>query len=227
MADKEDMGSVIFLREMQNERRDDATSLVKREWLYPSGRPTWEYEPAELERRLKEAGTNLYVSAVLVGDDPSIGAKFESDYTGRALVIETQYTDGNGHDYWIEALWNEHWTLDTRVKELTKITSLGRRPITQVRVEAIAGFNDYADEIVRRTNLPMHRVDWVKDKISTLESKSHFFENGKVHLNRNIDSRLKDLLVHQLTTNHPKHDDLRDGVLLCLDDRAGLWGWVQ
>ena len=66
----------------------------------------------------------------------------------------------------------------------------------------------------------------LRDKIANLENKSHFFENGKVKINKYIDPKLKDMLCYQLTTNFPKHDDLRDAVLLCLDDESGLWNFV-
>lgn len=228
MQDMTDMGSVIFMREMQNERRDDATSIVKRGWLYPEGRASWEYDPRELEHRFEIERPRFFVSSVIVGNDPSIGKDSEADATGTVLVLETQYQDGSGKEYWIESIWNERISLDVRVRQLQEIAKMrpAGRAITRVRIEAIAGFNDYADEVIRRTNLPVQRVDWVKDKISTLESKSHYFENRKVHLNGNIDPAIKDTLVHQLTTNHPKHDDLRDALLLTLDDTQGLWNFV-
>lgn len=98
--------------------------------------------------------------------------------------------------------------------------------VTQANIEGIAGFKDFVAEVRRRTNLPVREIDWVKDKITNLENKSHYFENGKVKLNKHIDPKLKDVLKYQLTTNHPQHDDLRDAVLLCLEDGSGLWNFV-
>ena len=229
MVDQTRMGTHIFMRELQNEPRDEASAIIKRAWLYPPGGASWEYEPHELEANLRDGRSNLFVSAVTIGNDPSIGKDSESDATGTALVIETQYHDGSGHDYWIEALWNERISLNERVQQLQKISSArtGMRAVTRVRIEAIAGFNDYADEVIRRTNLPVQRVDWVKDKITNKENKSHYFQNGKVHLNARIEQSLKDLLVDQLTSNHPKHDDLNDAVLLCLDDQQAVWNFVK
>ncbi len=64
----------------------------------------------------------------------------------------------------------------------------------------------------------------MKDKISNIESKSHYFENHKVHINRRLGDKvtkdglnLKDAIVYQLTTNYPQHDDLRDSLLLGFD----------
>ena len=223
-ADRLDMGSVIFMREMQNERRDDSESIIKMAYLQD-----WEYDPAELRLRLlKEAGS-FFIAAVEIGNDPSIGKESESDANAVALLIRTGRSDGSGNHWWIEELHNERRSLDKRVELLKEIAA--RQPpdraVTKIYIEAIAGFDDYAEVVIQRTNLPVHRVSWVKDKITTLENKSHYFENGKIHLNRNIDPKMKEILVHQLTTNHPKHDDLRDAVLLPLDDNSAMWNFIQ
>lgn len=211
------VGSVVFEREIQNLRRDDKTSIVKVAWLR-----NWEYDPIELRQKI---GKILSITAVEIGNDPSIGKNEENDFTGTALILKAQYYDSAGHEYYIDGLWNEKISLNARIEQLKSIAA-GRPaelPVTTIRIEAIAGFNDYADEVIRRTNLPIKRIDWVKDKISTLENKSHYFENGKVFLNRNISKELKDMLLYQLTTNEPKHDDIRDAVLLCLESQGSVW----
>jgi len=219
MLDKADMGSVIFFREMQNEPRDEESSIIKAAWL-----KDWECNVEELvfDKHLSMAG-------VILGCDPSIGAKSENDATGVALIFKTQYTDAKSCDYYIVGLWNEHLSLDARVKLLQKIQDdlPTTRKITRANLEGIAGFKDFVAEVRRRTTLPVHEIDFVKDKITNLENKSHYFENGKVHIDRKVDPMLKDELVYQLTTNHPKRDDLRDSVLLCLDDKSASWrSWV-
>lgn len=215
MEDKEDMGSVIFFRELQNERRDDATSLIKGSWL-----TNWEYDPNDLVFNDK-----FLLSGVLLGVDPSIGKNSEADATGIALILKTRHADAKGHEFWIDGVWNEHLSLDKRCALLQRIKDVREEgekpPVSRAFVEGIAGFKDFVAEVRRRTSLPVHEVDSVKDKITNLENKSHFFENGKVHINKNIDPKLRDMLKYQLTTNHPKHDDLRDAVLLCLEDKRG------
>lgn len=246
MADKEEMGSIIFFRELQNERRDDETSIVKLRYLYPTDKPSWEYEPAELLERFDE---RFLLESVLLLCDPSIGEKMLNDFTGIALTLKTRYIDG-GNEFWIEGLWNEHLSQDKRIARLEEIASgldggwrakalearaereqrEGRRAaileaakkiarVSQVRAEGIAGFKDFVAELKRRTSLPVRLIDKVPDKITNLENKSHFFENGKVHVSSRIDKKLRDVLKYQLTTNYPSHDDLRDAVLLGLDDR--------
>lgn len=218
--DRQDMGSVIFFRELQNERREETTAIIKRAWLKY-------YDPVDMP---KFEG-NFFCSAVALGVDPSIGKdQTENDFTGIALVLKTQYSDSEGgYDYWIENVWADHLSLNERVLLLQRIQN-GRpekSPVTQAIIESIAGFQDFTQEVIRRTNLPVKEIDQVKDKISTMESKSHFFENGKVHINKHIDPVLLDQLVYQLTTNHPRHDDIRDAVLLTLDNNeTGRWDWI-
>lgn len=229
MIDLKRMGSVIFYREMQNEPRDEATAIVKHGWLYNVDGRSWEYDPLDLNRRLRESNASIKITAIRIGNDPSIGKNSESDPTGTALVIETTATDGDGHEFWIEDIWEEHLSMEARIRQLVGIAAdrPKDRPVTQVRIEAIGGFDDYASEVIRKTNLPVHRVEWVTDKITNLENRSHFFENGKVHLNKNIPQEKKDKLVHQLTTNYPQHDDIRDGVLLTMDNTPHAWSaWV-
>lgn len=211
--DRVRMGTIIFMREMQNERRDDATSIVKAAWL-----EGWEYDPDTLnfseERKL---------AGVLLGVDPSIGATKESDFTGVALVYEvrTPEATADGSDYYIDGLWNEHLSFDGRLSLLRAIKTAQMergRPVTLANIEGIAGFKDFSSK-AKGTGLPVREVDKVQNKITNLENKSHYFENRRVRLNKNLPKALKDMLVHQLTNNNPKHDDLRDGLLLVLKGR--------
>jgi len=214
LLDRESMGSSIFFREMQNERGDTKDSKVKSEWL-----TEWEYDPAELK-----FDSYLKLSEILLGVDPSIGETGDSDYTGMVLILKTVYSDGSGNNYWIDSIWNEHLSMDGRIKFLERIQANLKEglKITKANIEGIAGFKDFVAEVRRRTNLPVHEISAVKNKLTNLELKSHYFENKKIKINKNIDPPLKDLLRYQLTTNYPKHDDLRDALLLCLDDKPGV-----
>jgi hypothetical protein len=207
MQDMEGMTSSIFMREMQNEPRDDASSIVKQAWIK-------EYDPSTLA----PGGTFEYVGCLL-GVDPSIGEKAENDYTAIALIYVYRYTDGRGYFYFIDQLWKEHWTLDQRVKELQAIQD--RQPedrkITLAYIEGIGGFKDFVAEVKRRTDLPVREVDKVKDKLANLESKAWFFETGRIKYSKAIDPKLVDEWKYQLCTNHPRYDDMRDATLLPLE----------
>lgn len=222
---RERMGSLIFSREFQNERRDDSSSIVKLSWLYPdNGAPSWEYDPTTL--RFDE---NFNYQAGVVTLDPSIGGKKQSDKSGYALIIRAQRNDGTLPVFYIESLVNEHHTFQQRI-DTVKGLMAGRpsdRAVTKVRIETISGFKDIGDRIAASVSVPCDLVDHVPNKITNLEKHSAIFENHRVFLNRNIASALKQELTHQLTTNIPRHDDLRDAVLLGLEDADASWAsWV-
>lgn len=232
MTDMRRMGSVIFFRELQNEPRDEASAIIKHSWLYPTdGKVSWEYDPAKLK-----FDNNHRLVGVFLLCDPSIGEKEQNDFTAVTLVLVAQYADGSGNIWYIHDAWNEQLSLDKRIKLLKDIAENqpSERGVTQVRIESIAGFKDFTAEVKRRTNLPVKEIDHVKDKIANLESKSHFFENGKVKINRELERKvtkdginLKDMITFQLTMNYPQHDDLRDSVLLGLDAQSGVWNFIS
>ena len=86
-----------------------------------------------------------------------------------------------------------------------------------IRLEGIAAFQGLGQEIKRTTDLPLKMVTAVKDKITRLEAQSPKFENGKVFINKAIDKGIRDTLIEQLINNFPKHDDIRDAVILALE----------
>ena len=214
MADLEDMTTTIFMREMQNERRDEATSIVKANWL-----TDWEYDPDKIV-----FDDHFQLKEVVLGCDPSVGENPGNDFTGIAVILKAQYADSRNYVYFIENLWNEHLSQDGRILLLQKIADgralAGRPKINRAYIEGIAGFKDFAIEARRRTSLPIRIVDNVKNKLANLENKSFHFENKRVFLNKNIDQKLKDQLRYQLVTNLPKHDDLRDALLLPIDSKT-------
>lgn len=220
--DRANMGSVIFERELQNIRRDDATAIIKRKWMKY-------YDPVELHARLMAFDRHFFLKSVKLCVDPSAKQKEENDFTGIALILETGYDDSDASEYWIENVWNEKLSLDGRVTLLGDINSNRPRElsVTDCRIESIGGFHDFTSEVIRRTKLPVTEIEAVKDKITNREIKSKVFENGRVSINKNIDPILMDILVHQLTTNHPRHDDVADAVLLAIDDDGAGWGFVK
>lgn len=218
MNDREDMGSLIFFREYQNDRLDDSTSKIKRSWL-----ADWEYDPDTITfDRFR------FLISVILGNDPSIGKKHENDFCAFAVVFKWRPADGTRLNYYIDFITQDKLSLDERVKKLQYICAQyqGTRKVRWAKIEGISGFQDYVSEVKRRTNIPVKEVNWVADKISVLESKSKFFEFGQVKLNKNIPQAMKDTLVYQLTCNHPNKDDLRDALFLTLDDEKDWRDWV-
>jgi hypothetical protein len=212
MADKVDTPSTIWYREMQNERRDEESAIIKERWIQ------WYDGPKPGDSEDRGIPEDEKIIARLCGCDPSIGQKVQNDYTGIASVLKTKLKDQNSFRFYIKNVINEHLSLDARVKRLEGLHKSEK--YTKAHIEGIAGFKDFVSEVQRRTNIPVHEVDKVLDKIANLENKSHWFENGKVFINRNMESKMKTLIVEQLTNNHPTNDDVRDAILLTIDAGA-------
>ena len=48
------------------------------------------------------------------------------------------------------------------------------------------------------------------------------FENNKVIINENIPIELRNVLVEQLINNEPNHDDIRDAIILGLEESKSV-----
>ena len=71
------------------------------------------------------------------------------------------------------------------------------------------------------------RVEWVPDKLTNLENRSHLFQQRVIHLNAALEPGMKKKIEYQLTVNHPTHDDVRDAILLPLPLYTKAWkAWV-
>lgn len=234
MADKADSGtgSIVFNREMQNERWDEVSAIIKRHYLQG-----WEYDPAIKWANLGRdygGASQVRVYGAKFGVDPSTGENETGDPAGFAVVVETR-GPGTRVDWWIEALANEVLSFDAR---LTKVEAMAGQHhaanpdpsfrIRQVLVETIGGFVDFGNKCRASSKLPVELVKFVQGKKANLAAKSGEFEHGKVHLSRAIDPKLRALLVDQLVTNEPDHDDLRDAVLLCIGAaKSDMRAWVM
>ena len=198
VRDKELMGSVIFNRELQNEPRDDETSIIKEAWIqYYNGI----IPIGEVVRRR------------IIAIDPAISEKQTADSTGKVLVIETK----NGN-YYVQEAKNDKLSFD---KNLTDIISWHDREKPDiVKVEAISAFQAFTQELSRRSSMPLKTITSVKDKISRLEAQSAKFENKKVFINSHIPKIILDEFIEQLINNKPNHDDIRDALILALEDNA-------
>ncbi len=209
------MPSIIFEREYQNARSDGASAIIKAEWLV-----AWEYDPAIIRFDIKHA-----LQESLLSIDPSIGAKSTNDPTAYVLVRKAQRDDGSLPLYYIEGAWNKLMSLQERLDLIREIVDAQAkdRELTRIKVETIAGFKDFGTLVGQNTHVPTTLVDKVPDKITHTQKKSHYFENRRVFLNKNIEPGLKKEIVYQLTTNYPTNDDLRDAILHAFDDESTSW----
>lgn len=190
-----DMGSIIFEREMQNNCRDDSTSIIKSGWIQHFDAIP---ETEQIELKI------MYV-------DPAISTKEYADYTAKVVAYRTQ-----NKNYYIVDAYNDKMTFHENMKHIEAISN--KHGLNEVRIEAISAFQSFTQELRRTTGLPIKEITSVKDKISRLISVSSKFENYKVFLANNLNHQVKSELINQLINNTPDHDDLRDAIVGCLED---------
>lgn len=194
---KNDMGSIIFEREYQNNVRDDDTSIIKQSWIrFFSG------QIPNDEEIVKKIG----------GVDPAISDGKNADYTAKVAV----YVSKTGAHYVMDAR-NDRMTFNANIEDAKAFYSLHK--FNEYRWEAIGAFQAYSQELKRLTALPIKEIKSVKNKHQRLESVSHLFENSKVWISEKIQKEIKTELVDQLINNNPDHDDLRDALVSCLERR--------
>lgn len=202
MRDKYNMGTVAFNREIQNDCTSDEEAKVKSAWIKLYNGTIPEEEEVEWIR---------------CGVDPAVGDKRENDYTAKAWVIKTSL--GN---YYVAGATNDKFNFKKNMEHIKTLHKIYE--FDAVFIESIGAFQYFADELVRTTDLPIRKVTHVKEKLARLEAQSVKFENGKVFISEDIDEEIRETLIDQITTNNPPHDDIRDAVLLCLEDRRGTLG---
>jgi hypothetical protein len=221
--DKIRMGTVIYNREMMNKCQDDTEALVKSTWLQD-----WEYDP---KIRWSQRSMEVRITGSILGCDPSTGSSETGDPAGFCVVVETQ-GPGSKREWWIEQLHNASMSWEARLAQLERMQAFqnAKGPefrIKRARIEGISGFADFANQAKVKTGLPVEVVTFVKGKLGNLASKAGHFEFGRIHISSEIPLALRDTLKEQLTTNQPKHDDLRDALLLTLDESKLLMrSWV-
>lgn len=203
MADKEVMGSSIFNAEMQNEVRDDETSLIKEAWI----------------KFYDEISSDEDIVGHYLGVDPSIGEKEGSDCTGMAVIIQTKLKGTDSTRWYIRDIVNERLTVTQRINTIVTLNAMYN--FKTVHVEAISGFKDFYNELRRTTNIPCRQVSSVRNKLANLEGSQSKFEHGKVFIYSGLAHKKKECIIEQLVNNYPEHDDLRDAILLCLNYSVG------
>ena len=81
-----------------------------------------------------------------------------------------------------------------------------------------------ADEVKRTKNVRLKEVTTVKDKITRLEAQSFRWENGKVYINKEMNNKDLTTLEEQLINNFPAHDDVRDAVIVAMEQIEAFKG---
>lgn len=199
MLDKEDMGSIIFEREFQNNCRDDESAIIKQSWI-------------RLYKHSEFLQTKLKIIKTISGLDPATGenALKNNDYTGVAHI----HVDEN-YNIYIEAVAEERVSFNS---SMNLVENWHDRFDPQIfAIEAIAGFKLITGEVRRTKNVRLKEITSVKDKIARLEAQSFRWENGKVFINSEMPKNLLNTLIDQLINNYPAHDDVRDAVIIAME----------
>lgn len=209
--DKADMGSIIYSREMQNDVRDDETSIIKHgDIRFYDGRQfpsKAESERIKKDEHLPEIPEYVVWNRGWV--DPAEKEKEVNDFTARISAVKT-----NLGNYYIYDADNDKRSFHANK---TEIVAWARRcGLQKFGIETNKGQALY-DEIRRTTDLPVDGKHETKDKITRKLAQSAKFENHKVFISMLIPEPLRNEIVDQLTTNKPPHDDLSDAVINILE----------
>lgn len=194
--EKINIGSIIFSREYLNEVRDDESSIIKESWIQF-------YKHSEL----LQTGVKLTPICAL---DPACGEKQLNDFSGYCIL----HTDKNFNVY-IERVAEMKNSFNANMNAIDSWNS--RFNPSVFAIEAIGAFKQLTQEVKRTKNIRLKEVTSVKDKISRLEAQSFRFENRKVFINSEMSKKEMDNLIEQLINNYPVHDDVRDSVVLAME----------
>lgn len=202
MEDKDQMGSTIFNREMQNECRDDETSIIKeRDIRYYDG----EIFNPNTDPIANKVGTL----------DPAIALGKGNDFSAKAYIKISK----NGN-YYIHDLKEDKMTVAQNIEDVENWHI--RHKFDIFKVEVIQGFRAISEQLISRGKVPIKEIKNVPNKLYRKEAQQNKFENGKVFINLQIPERLRNRLVEQLINNKPVHDDLSDAVMLGLEHDLSL-----
>ena len=195
MIDKKNMGSIRFNRELMNDARADEDSIIKEEWI----------------KYYTEIPQGEKIEWVRMGIDPAIGEKKVNDFTAKVGVIKT-----NLGNFYVFLAKNDKLSKQKNIESIKRMHSIYK--FDMVKLEAIAAFQYLGQDIRRETDVPLRMIKTVKDKLTRLENISMHFESGNVYISKDIDLESRDYLIEQLINNKPSHDDLRDALILCLEE---------
>lgn len=192
-SDREEMGSLIFSREMLNDPWDEESSIIYTHWIH---------EVAELPE--------VEFMATIMAVDPADKEKKNNDYTGKAVAYVTQ--DRNVYIVHLEQ------QKMTQARNVESVVHLHEEYSTHTAlVETNKGYGLFS-ELRDKTSVPVKEVIATKSKNARLMGVQSFFENGKVFfLSSKIDKKTMEEVKQQLVQLNPDHDDMRDAVVMILE----------
>jgi predicted phage terminase large subunit-like protein len=195
ISDRDDMGSIIFNREMLNELRDDHASIIKSSYI----------------QTIDEIPKDIKIDYRIGSIDPAEKTKELNDYTAKVVMYVTPEKD-----IYIVDVRNDKFTFNEN--KLDAIAMHTKHKLAIVPFETNKAFGLY-EELKRTTGVPVRERITTKDKITRLISVSAFFENKKVFfVKKDIPNKILTETIEQCIYNTPTHDDIRDAIVLGLEE---------
>jgi predicted phage terminase large subunit-like protein len=179
---------------MLNDPRDDSTSIIKEAWLNIVD----ELPPTKFMWR---------ICAI----DPAEKTKDINDYTAKAVCYVTE----NKNIYFVDIRQDKYTFMENKrdIENIHAQYDLGAVPF-----ETNKAFGLF-EELKRTTDVPVRERITDKDKLTRLVAVSAFFENSKVFfVKSSIDKKILDETKNQLLNNNPAHDDIRDAIVLAIEE---------
>jgi hypothetical protein len=202
LREKEEIGSVIFAQEYQNEPICEETAYFRREWI----ERCYDYHASFAD--LAPQGTAVFTGWDLaVVSDRSRAEEHDSDYTaGVTLAI-----DENGVRHVID-IFRERGLTPSQVLDVIRAKAKQFSP-RLITIENNLFQCLYEQELIRTTDLPVAGHTTGREKTDVyrgVPSLSVLFENGKYRLPRGDErsSRMTDVLTDELVgLGIEAHDD--------------------
>lgn len=192
--DMQEMGTIIFNREMLNITRDDSTSIIKLAYI----------------QLVDEIPANEQIIWRLGAIDPAEKTKEINDFTAKVALYVTE-----NKDIYITDIRNNKFTFNENFEDASAWHDL--HDFDGVPFETNKAFGLY-EELKRRTSVPVRERIADTDKLKRLLTVSSFFENRKVFILKTINERVLSETVNQLINNYPSHDDIRDAIVLGIEE---------
>jgi predicted phage terminase large subunit-like protein len=198
LADKADMGSIIFNREMLNELRDDHASIIKSHYI-----------------RKVDFIPDVKIQYRIGAIDPAEKTSELNDYTAKVVMYVTEEKD-----IYIVDIRNDKLSFNENKNDTIQMHN--KHKLAIVPFETNKAFGLY-EELKRTTGVPVRERITTKDKITRLIAVSAFFENGKVFfVKKDISEKILTEAIDQCIYNTPTHDDIRDAIVLGIEEVSKL-----
>lgn len=186
------MGSILWEREYQQNILDDSSAIIRQAWIH-----YYDDLPKEMEE-------------TVITVDPAISTKDSADFTGKAVIAK----DKNSN-YFVIDIFQDKFSFNQNIEHIKELNA--KYNPRSVKIESVAAFQAFGQELRRTTRVPVRDIIVQKDKDTRLINVSSLFENGKVFFSSKIKQELMQTLIGQLCNRKPDHDDIRDAIVVGLE----------